>query len=656
MLVASTLLLLGSLLGAIIHFLLVVLLVRKRDRSLLDWLVLASLAVGGMWHAASAIAFFYRINTGLESTPLLDALDMMARAGQFLAPAIFFHVSLVWTGRKRWPAIPGYAAALAAWASPAGDGPTYIGLIASALLAGSAACFLAAVPRARDSITRRFFRLFGASLAVPAFALIAGASSAILVWASLLPPFCFAYFVYRYDFLGLLISRRVMFALRVGIFLAAYLFIVRRAADYIEDEYDFLGPLTELALIFAAALVWLPIYAWITRFLSKRTQIYDDFSKRLIQEAARILDIESRLRFMAEEVGHTFNLQRVFLITTRDPRQWGGFGMGENVPAENFTGRLIELARKRRAEFWHSHATKDAEIRRMMSEAGFNYALPLWYEDHLTGLLLLDASPRIFLDEEEPILRGLTRQISHSIENLRVVEEKIALEKTVLEQEHLAKLGRAAAAIAHEVKNPLSSIKTLVQLMREDAAVEGTYSRDLKYIVGEIDRLNGSVMQLLSFSRPAADLSADVDVSGLLDATLSTLGRQSRESGVEIERQIDRSVILKRSNPELLQQIVLNLVLNAVQASPEGGKVRIAAHASGNGSAVVSIEDEGTGIPAQNRERIFEPFFTTKQKGTGLGLAIVQKNVRQLRGKIEVESPLADGRGTRITLTLPLER
>jgi signal transduction histidine kinase len=292
----------------------------------------------------------------------------------------------------------------------------------------------------------------------------------------------------------------------------------------------------------------------------------------------------------------------------------------------------------------------------MMSEAGFNYALPLWYEDHLTGLLLLDASPRIFLDEEEPILRGLTRQISHSIENLRVVEEKIALEKTVLEQEHLAKLGRAAAAIAHEVKNPLSSIKTLVQLMREDAAVESTYSRDLKYIVGEIDRLNGSVMQLLSFSRPAADLSTDVDVSGLLDATLSTLGRQSRESGVEIERQIDRSVILKRSNPELLQQVVLNLVLNAVQASPEGGKVRIAAHASGNGSAVVSIEDEGTGIPAQNRERIFEPFFTTKQKGTGLGLAIVQKNVRQLRGKIEVESPLADGRGTRVTLTLPLER
>ena len=289
-------------------------------------------------------------------------------------------------------------------------------------------------------------------------------------------------------------------------------------------------------------------------------------------------------------------------------------------------------------------------------EAGFNYALPLWYEDHLTGLLLLDASPRIYLDEEEPILRGLTRQISHSIENLRIVEEKIALEKTVLEQEHLAKLGRAAAAIAHEVKNPLSSIKTLVQLMREDAAVESNYSRDLKYIVGEIDRLNASVMQLLSFSRPAADLSTDVDISGLLDATLSTLGRQSRENGVEIERHIDPAVILQRSNPELLQQVVLNLVLNAVQASPEGGRVLVAARAGGNGSAVVSIEDQGSGIPAQHRERIFEPFFTTKQKGTGLGLAIVQKNVRQLRGKIEIESPVSDGRGTRITLTLPLER
>lgn len=655
MLVASTLLLVGSLLGAIIHLFLVVLLSRKRDRGVLGGMVLASFAAGGAWHAASATAFFYRINTGLDSTTVLDALDAMARAGRWIAPAAFFHVTLIWTGRKHWLSIPAYVAASAAWLLVGEQSRLLAGLTAGALLAGTAVSFLTARSPA-DHITRCFFRFFGASFAIPAAALAAGPNSATFVWASLLPPLCFTYFVYHYDLLGLLISRRVLFALRVGLFLAAYLFVVRRAADFIEDEYEFLGPLTEIALIFAAALVWLPLYAWITRFLSRRTKIYDDFSKHLIQEAARILDIEGRLRFLAEEVGRTFHLRRVLLVTTGAPRQSGGFGMGENGAPADVVDRFIARARDRPAEHWHSHATKDAEVRSALIQAGFNYALPLWYEDHLTGLLLLDASPRIYLDEEDPVLPGLARQISHSIENLRVVEEKIALEKTVLEHEHLAKLGKAAAAIAHEVKNPLSSIKTLVQLMREDAAVGGTYARDLKYIVGEIDRLNSSVMQLLSFSRPLTEKSVDVDLSGLLDATLNALGRQSRESSVEIERRVDPFIMLKRSDPELLQQIVLNLALNAVQASAAGAKVRIDAHSDGNGNAVVSIEDEGPGISPQQRERVFEPFFTTKQKGTGLGLAIVQKNVRLLHGKIELESPVSAGKGTRIVVTLPLER
>jgi signal transduction histidine kinase len=103
----------------------------------------------------------------------------------------------------------------------------------------------------------------------------------------------------------------------------------------------------------------------------------------------------------------------------------------------------------------------------------------------------------------------------------------------------------------------------------------------------------------------------------------------------------------------LIQQIVLNLALNAAQASRQGDQVRIEARPCPDGRVVIRVSDQGPGISPESRQQMFDPFFTTKQKGTGLGLAIVKKNTDQLRGIIEVESPLADGRGTAITISLP---
>jgi hypothetical protein len=188
--------------------------------------------------------------------------------------------------------------------------------------------------------------------------------------------------------LGLLISRRVVFALSLGLFAAFYLFVVRRVAGFVEDEFDFLGPLAEIALIFAAALIWLPLYAWMNRFLTKRAQIYADFSKRLIQEAARILDLDRKLQYLAEQVGQTFHLRRALLLTSTTPRLEGRYGAESSPPAEADLAVLETSALASRADFFHSHQTHDAEPRRILGRYGFNYVFPLWYENHLTGLLL----------------------------------------------------------------------------------------------------------------------------------------------------------------------------------------------------------------------------------------------------------------------------
>jgi signal transduction histidine kinase len=291
----------------------------------------------------------------------------------------------------------------------------------------------------------------------------------------------------------------------------------------------------------------------------------------------------------------------------------------------------------------------------LLTSTGFNYLFPLWYEDRLVGLLLVDTAPRVKLDEDEDIFEGLGSQISHSMESCRLVEGKISLEKALARSEHLAALGQMAATIAHEVKNPLSSIKALAQLMQEDAEVSENHRRDLSYIVGETNRLNSCVEQLLTFSRPFPEDRGDVTVLNLLEGISRVLNQEYAGRGIRIEHRAPPDLTLRNVDPQSLHQIVLNLALNAVQASAPESTVELFAERLAEGAVAITVADQGTGVPAEIRERIFEPFFTTKLKGSGLGLAIVSKNVRHLGGDVRLKSPVNDGHGTAVTVTLPAE-
>ena len=189
--------------------------------------------------------------------------------------------------------------------------------------------------------------------------------------------------------------------------------------------------------------------------------------------------------------------------------------------------------------------------------------------------------------------------------------------------------------------------------MGEDPEVKQRYSRDLSYMVAEVDRLNSSVQQLLTFSRPAPETKSAIDLSGLLETTTGALAREQATNGVQVEYIAGPRIQIEGSSPELVQQIVLNLALNAIQASPAGSQVTVEVQPRPRGKVAVVVTDEGPGIPEELQQRVFEPFYTTKQKGTGLGLAIAKKNVRQLGGEIQIESPVSHDRGTRVTVILP---
>jgi signal transduction histidine kinase len=207
-----------------------------------------------------------------------------------------------------------------------------------------------------------------------------------------------------------------------------------------------------------------------------------------------------------------------------------------------------------------------------------------------------------------------------------------------------------AATVAHEVKNPLSAIKSIAQVLREDENLQ-TYERDLDMIVGETDRLNNSVTQLLSFARHAPQAGSPARVDELIQSIIDLFRAQAKRSGVSLKTGQVIGVEVSGPTASAIRDALSNLLLNAIQATASGGSVNVdASHQQSE--LVITVSDTGPGIAPGLEERIWEPFFTTKQRGTGLGLAIVRKRIEEVGGTINLAlSGLGDG--TRFELHLP---
>ena len=301
-----------------------------------------------------------------------------------------------------------------------------------------------------------------------------------------------------------------------------------------------------------------------------------------------------------------------------------------------------------------------------LQEIGATMAYALRRETDLVGLMLITAEAHALTSEKRAILDVLASQVAVEVESCRLVEEKVRLERELANREHLAKLGQMAAQVAHEVKNPLSSIKSIAQVMREEESLSG-YDQDLGLIVSEIDRLNRTVSQLLAFSRPSHADSRPVRLLDLINATVTLARAEARERGVDLKVEPLADVTLTGVQAGALREALSNLVLNAVQAIEAGGEVTIQADVQTMAPAArvssadlastltLTVTDTGPGIPADAQQRVFEPFYSTKSRGTGLGLAIVQRRVVELGGSVELTSPVEGSRqGARFRLIVPV--
>ncbi len=275
---------------------------------------------------------------------------------------------------------------------------------------------------------------------------------------------------------------------------------------------------------------------------------------------------------------------------------------------------------------------------------------------HLYGFLTLrdDRLRDAFSREEVQLLAGLATQVAVTVENSELYQQ-------MKEKDRLAALGEMAAGLAHEIRNPLGSIKASAQYLSETSAQAQDGAEFLDIIVDEVDRLNRVVSSFLDYARPAHSDPEPIHVNAAVELTLQFLRPECDSANVSLHVAMDEDLPKVRIDIEHLRQVLINLVQNAVQAMTSGGDIFVETRSQdrfgiGGGArrwVQISVRDTGPGIAPGLLANLFVPFVTTKQQGTGLGLAISQRIVAEAGGRIDVRS--RQGFGTTFVVLLPAE-
>jgi two-component system sensor histidine kinase HydH len=233
---------------------------------------------------------------------------------------------------------------------------------------------------------------------------------------------------------------------------------------------------------------------------------------------------------------------------------------------------------------------------------------------------------------------------------LRDLSQIRKLQATVQKQEKLAAIGNLAAGVAHEVRNPLSSIKGYATYFASLFEANSEQKKAAEVMIAEVGRMNRVISELLEISSPSDIKRKETNLPVLLNSSLRLIQQDAETSGITVTTSIDEKMAPLPVDPDRITQVLINLYINAVQAMPEGGLLSVNAQDQANG-VVVTIGDTGIGMTEETKNKMFDPYFTTKNTGTGLGLALVQKVIEAHGGTIEVAT--RENSGTQFTIFLP---
>ncbi len=435
----------------------------------------------------------------------------------------------------------------------------------------------------------------------------------------ILPFTVLIYLVQRHNFLQIGRQKNLLYAISATFLALLYLSLVRRLGTWLEPVLP--PEATAAILLFILVIFIEPLQRALGRRLQETALKEMELAHRLsaeINEEARRGDVLQLASFIESCLKEQFELADVGLMLW-DPLT----GKEERVPARKV----------------------------------FKQGFAILQGNRTIGTLSVEPHGAAISGETKVALEFLCDQLPGALDLCRLIEEKLRLERELAERERLALVGQMAARISHNLKNPLGSMKTILQVQMENPELPEPIRGETKMVLEEIGRLSTKLNQLLQFSRPAVrggSVAGNCEARVVVEEVAGVLSHEAEKRGVKLQTKVSGNNAKVAASAEALHDILSNLVVNALEATPRGGRVVVAAD-SNDGECVLAVEDDGPGIPAALQEKILQPFFTTKSQGTGLGLAIVARRVAESGGKMNCESPLRDGHGTRFRVTLPVE-
>jgi signal transduction histidine kinase len=424
--------------------------------------------------------------------------------------------------------------------------------------------------------------------------------------------------VNRLNFLAIGRQRNLIYAVFLTFIGVLYLSLVRRVSLWLDP---YLPPeATAALLLFLPVVFFEPLQRVMRQLLRQTAQTEVDRAQRLmgpINEAARLGDLDELTRFAERWIAEQLQLAEVKISRIADKQA------------------LEELKRSL------GNSEESFEIRRGAYGQGY---------------LLARSHGAMISGETYVALEMVCEQLPAAFDFCRLLQEKLQLERELAERERLALVGQMAASISHNLKNPLGSIKTILQVQMESPELPNSLRNETQIVLDEVNRLSARLNQLLQFSRPGARTRGTAERCNVVPVAanvVEVLRHEAEPGGIALAFSGTNGAYEVAASSETVNDILSNVVLNAIEAVGRGGSVRLGLHCEQR-ACTVAVEDDGPGIPAALKEKILQPFFTTKARGTGLGLAIVVRRLEEIGGKLEIDSPIREDRGSRFRVILPL--
>lgn len=483
----------------------------------------------------------------------------------------------------------------------------------------------------------------------------------------IVPTLIFAYYIFRRRLLPMVFERTLVY----GAILLAVFYLHRLTLSPLMDKYserfEFDFVVVEGLLLVALVLAYQPLRDRFREGL--RYMIGGDVTQ--VRDATRLLSVELSRRgserideisdWFAEGIVQAMHLRYAALsvgeeLIIRSSGSQASDPVHESLAPEALAESIDGMSIAQIDRWIDRSRCDDAQRLSIMRNIDAIAAFRIDYQD-INGSLILGApqSGDRLSEEQLNTVSLLVDQYAATIHNRQLAEARKNAERRAVQQEKLSTLGLLSGSLAHELKNPLSSMRTIATLLGEDLASNSEQAKDVELIVSEIDRLTQTTQRLLDFSRPSDTTKVGVAPDAVIERLMYILSHLAHQHGVNIVLNLGLNDTLVRATDGALSEILFNLIKNAIEAvrETEQPEVEIITCKSKqpDGKAVISVSDNGPGIPEQMRAQIFEPFVTGKADGTGLGLYLVGERVREIGGAIDCSSLPGT---TTFTATLPL--